>query len=517
MSGQTTTGAATLSASSGETEFGTHHLRPGLKIRSVRGGAVVLLGQGLRFFLQLGSTAILARLLTPGDFGLLGMVAAITGFLLVFGDLGLSAATIQREDVTHDQVSNLFWVNLAFGGALMLLTAAIAPAIAWFYGDTRLTAITLVCAFGFLLGGLTVQHQALLRRQMRFLSLAVIDVASLLIGVSAAVLLAWRGAGYWSLVCLQLASQSAIAAGVWIACGWRPGLPARHSGVRSMLSFGGNLTAFGVVNYFSRNLDNVLIGWRLGAYQLGLYSKAYQLLLLPIGQVVGPISGVAVPALSRLQNDPVRFRNFYLKAVSFVAYATIPAMIPAAVLSDQIIGLVLGPQWLQASLLFKILVVAAIWQPVASTVGWLYVALNRTERMARWGFMSAPVIVLSFLVGLPWGARGVAACYAVAMTLMWYPSVLYAVHASPVSGRDVVAAMFRPLAISVLLGGAAYGCHAVLGPLSDVWLLIAFLGAAAVAVACAAILWRSLRSDLGDMLATAQLILGRQASSAASL
>ena len=207
------------------------------------------------------------------------MVVVVTGFVSMFKDLGLSNATIQKEEINAEQISTLFWVNVALSVTILLLTASLAPAVAWFYGDSRLTLITLVYAVGFLFGGLTVQHEALLRRQMRFTALAVTDIVSLIAGIVTALVLGWYGARYWALVANQLVVGFTNTVAVWALCRWRPGLPVRNSGVRSMLVFGRNLTGFSIINYFARNLDNMLIGKFWGSQQLGLYAKAYQLLL----------------------------------------------------------------------------------------------------------------------------------------------------------------------------------------------------------------------------------------------
>ena len=295
--------------------FDTEYLKADLKGRSVRGGAVTMAGQGVRFFLQMGSTVVLARLLTPQDFGLIAMVTAVTGFVMMFKDMGLSMATVQRAEVNHAQISTLFWINVTLSLGVMLVTAALAPAIAWFYGEPRLTWITLALAGAFIFGGLTIQHQALLRRNMRFGTLALIGIISMVMGIVAAIIAAWYGAGYWALVIMQLAGAITGAIAVWVVCGWRPGLPVRRSGVREMLAFGGNLTGFNVINYFARNADNLLIGKFWGSGPLGLYSKAYGLLMLPLRQINAPLSAVAIPALSRLKDEPERYRNYYIKAV----------------------------------------------------------------------------------------------------------------------------------------------------------------------------------------------------------
>ena len=296
--------------------FKTEHLKSDLGARTIRGSAVTIVTQGLKFLIGMVGTVILARLLTPQDYGLIGMVAVIIGFVSIFKDLGLSSATIQRAEINSVQISTLFWVNIALSLAVMLVCFGIAPLISVFYHEPRLRLITAAYGFGFMLSGLTVQHEALLRRQMRFTALAVTEVTALCASVATAVGLALYGAGYWALVASQLSLGLVYLIGIWSLCRWRPGLPGRNSGVRSMLAFGRNLTGFAVINYFARNLDNLLIGKVWGSQQLGLYAKAYQLLLLPIDQINSPIGAVALPALSRLSDSPEKYRQAYLRIMS---------------------------------------------------------------------------------------------------------------------------------------------------------------------------------------------------------
>ena len=405
--------------------MGAERLKADLGARAARGGAVTVAAQGLKFAAGMAATVVLARLLRPEDYGLVGMVAVVTGFVAMFKDLGLSAATVQREEISHAQVSTLFWVNVALGVGVGVVTAAIAPAVAWFYGEPRLAAVTLAYAAGFLFGGLTVQHEALLRRRMKFGVLAAVEVVSLLASLAATIVLAWRGAGYWALVSGHLSLSLLYMLGVWVVCGWRPGRPARYSGARSMLRFGGNLTGFGVVNYFARNLDNMLIGRFWGSQQLGLYAKAYQLLMLPVEQINGPVTAVAVPALSRLNDQPERYRRAYLRILEKIAMLTMPGIALLVGTTDWVVALVLGPQWAEAGLIFGVLGVGALLQPVANTTGWLFITQGRTHHMLQWGLVGGTIIMLSIIAGLPWGALGVATSYTVVWLTVVAPLLFY--------------------------------------------------------------------------------------------
>ena len=406
--------------------FRTDHLTADLGQRTARGGAVTLVSQGIKFCTGIAATVVLARLLNPHDYGLIGMVAVVTGFISMFKDLGLSAATIQKEEITSDQISTLFWVNVGLSVVVMLLTIAISPGVAWFYGESRLTLITIGFATGFLFGGLAVQHEALLRRQMRFSALAAIEIISIMAGLAVAIPMAWRGNGYWSLVANQLVQGLTYAVGIWVVSGWRPGRPRRYSGIRSMLAFGSNLTGFHVVNYFARNLDNILIGRFWGSASLGLYAKAYQLLLLPIDQINSPIANVAVPALARLTDSPERYRNAYLRILEKVALVTMPGMAFMIATSDWLVVFILGPQWIEASRIFALLGIVGLVQPIANTTGWLFITQGRTREMFHWGLLGGTIMIVSIVIGLPWGAVGVATSYSavflviVAPLLFWF-------------------------------------------------------------------------------------------------
>ena len=401
--------------------FRTDHLMDSIGGRTAKGGVVTMAAHGLKFAISIIATAILARLLSPKDYGLIGMVAVATNFIVMFKDLGLSQATVQKSEISPQQISTLFWVNLTLSVITMVVTVLLAPAISWFYGDTRLTLITIVSATGFVIGGLTVQHEALLKRQMRFVALSSVALFAMIVGYMVGIACAWYGFGYWALVFSQLALLTTDAILVWFICGWRPGLPSRDTGVRSMLSFGGNITAYATVNYFSKNADNLLLGKFWGAQPLGLYNKAAQLVGLPTDQVHEPVMSVAVPALSRLVDEPERYRKAYLRIMEKVLMLVMPAVALLIVSSDWIISIVLGPQWKDAGTILIFMSIAGLLQPVMNTAGPLLMTQGRGRHLFYWSLISAPLSILSILAGLPWGATGVAASYSLTRVFITNP------------------------------------------------------------------------------------------------
>lgn len=406
--------------------FRTDHLKDDLAGRSARGGAVTLGAQVFKFVFSTVAAVVLARLLTPEDYGLIGMVAILINFVGMFQYLGLSTATVKWAELTHQQVSTLFWINMALSATIMLVTFGAAPLVAWFYKEPRLIGITIAYGVSILFAGLAIQHEAILSRQMRFAAIVVVETLGLLIGFMVAIVAAWKGAGYWSLVINQLVMTLVTVIGVWSVCRWRPGLPGRGLGVRSMLSYGGNLTGFNVMNFFSRNLDNALIGKFWGPHQLGVYSRAYQMLLLPMQQINAPLAAVAVPTLSRLVDTPERYRAAYLRILEKIVMITMPLGALMIATSDWMVLLLLGPQWRETGRIFMLLGIAAIIQPVTKTSWWLFATQGRTKDLFHWGLIGGAIAVGSILVGLPWGATGVAASYAVAdlgiatPLLFWY-------------------------------------------------------------------------------------------------
>jgi PST family polysaccharide transporter len=386
----------------------TDHLHADLKGRSVRGGLLTLVSQGMQFAVQTVSTIVLARLLSPADFGVVAMVTAVTGLASAFADFGLSEATIQRKEITHEQVSTLFWINVGIGLVLTLITAGLGPVLAKLYREPRLVAIALVSSLNFLAGGLRVQPNALLRRQMRFSAMAFRDVLALVVGVPVAIIMAWRGAGYWAIVAQPLAVNLTQMAVTWMLVRWKPGLPRRGSQVGSMLVFGGNVSLSYLISNVSRSFETVLIGRYWGAAPLGLYSRAYNLLMLPVRQLTAPAGNVAIPAFSRLQDDPERFARYYLRALSLMVWIITPIFGFLFVAARPVIVLVLGAKWAEAAPVFQILVISALGQLLMDTTGWLFISRGQSSRLLRLLLVVSPIIICSSAIGLPFGIKGVA-------------------------------------------------------------------------------------------------------------
>jgi O-antigen/teichoic acid export membrane protein/glycosyltransferase involved in cell wall biosynthesis len=421
-----------------ERHFQTDHLLDNLRNRTVSSGFITITAQGVQFGLTLVSTMVLARLLTPRDFGLLAMVWTIMGFLRIFKDAGLSAATVQREGISHTEVSNLFWVNVAVSGLVSVLVASCAPAIAWFYKEPRLVEITLALSVTFLFAGSAVQHMALLNRQMRFKAIAVIQISSALAGVLVGVGMAWLKCGYWSLVGLNLTTSLVSMVMTWGASSWRPQFFKPHSGTRSLIHFGANLTAGAFIYSLARGLDGLLIGRFCGAVPLGLYSRASALLSRPLEQFMAPIEAVFIPSFSRLQTQPERYRQNFIQLYETIALAGFFFTGMFFALAHPLTLVVLGQKWANVAVIFAALSIAALQAPLGACSSWLLTSQGRGKDSLVSSWIVSIIIALSFIAGLPFGPAGVAIAYSSSCLLIQVPVYYWIVGRNgPVSTKDL--------------------------------------------------------------------------------
>lgn len=422
----------------------------------MRAGFITVGAQGFSVALQTLSTIVLARLINPESYGTIGMVTTATAFASLFQDLGLSAATVQRDKITPQQSTVLFWLNVAAASLITLVLILCAPLIADFYKRPELVAVTCALAVNIALSSLGAQHAALLNREMKFRHLASARISAALAQFLVTLAAALANLQYWALVIGIVTSTVVNVALLWNFSGWRPGWPSRGTGVRGMMHYGLNLTAFDFVNYFSRNLDNVLVGRVWGAEELGFYAKAYSLLLFPISNIRAPIVAVAMPAMSRLQHDDEAFRGYYCRLVGLLGFVTMPIATLFVVCSDQIVYLMLGQKWMAAAEIARWLAVSSFLQPVAGLFGVVLMSKGLANRHMRCGLVSAIAMSLSFVVGVFQGPVVMAIYYAVVQYILFVPIFLYASRGTGIHLRDFFANVHRQAAGAVFAGVATH-------------------------------------------------------------
>lgn len=392
-----------------------------LRDRSVRGGTAILAGQGLRFFLTFGSQIVLARLLSPSEFGIVAMVAPILGMVQLFTDFGLGHAVIQRPRIDQRELSTIFWLNIALSAGVAVLFAALSPVIAWIYGEPRVALVALASSLLIVIGGMGQLHGFLVSRNMQFTRIAIIDASSLILGIAAGVASALAGLGYWSLVVNQAVASLTTATMNWVCSGWRPGWPGPFRAIMPMLRYGGDVTGLKLVQYLSISVDKTMIGIRAGEAALGIYDRAWKLGWAPFSQLAVPVDRLAFPILSRMNDDGERYRHTFVLLFQVLACIIMPGMLFAVVCADMLIRFLFGPGWLAMIPIFRWITLGTMAMPISMAASWLFMTQARTTQYFTCTGIASAVTVLGYVAGLPWGPAGVAAGATIALYLVQLP------------------------------------------------------------------------------------------------
>jgi len=484
---------------------------PSLGDSAARGTGLTLGAQLIRTFFQFGSLIVLARILTPQDFGVVASVTAVVGIADILRDFGLSAASIQAKTLTDDERTNLFWANVGLGILCALITVAAAPLIERIYGDAALGAIVAALAVVFVISGINTQFNAELTRSLRFPALVIADLCGQALGIVLAIVLAVAGAGYWAIIGQQIATAAIIMIINVAMCQWRPGLPRRDVSIRRFFLFGGGVFGSQVIAYLTKNIDNVAIGARWGAATLGLYSRAYQLLMTPLNQINAPLTRVALPILSRVQDDDAVFARYLKKAQLVGCYVTATVFALCAALAGPIVYVLFGPRWHAVAPIFAVLSVGGVFRSIEQISYWIFLARGKTGAQFRLYLCSRPVLIAMILAGLPWGALGVAVGCSAGYILYWAVSLWQVGRATGVDSGD----LFRNGLRAILLVSAPAGVAAfVASQAVDVPALQLLLGvlAAAAYVGVVVRFSSAVRADIGTLVHFARRTFGRKKS-----
>jgi PST family polysaccharide transporter len=427
-----------------------------LRKLAVRGAGVTLFSSGTALAVQVISTVVLARLLAPTDFGLVTMVTTFSLLLANFGFNGLTEAIVQREDIDHGLASNLFWINLATGIVLTVAFAAAGSLLARFYHDAPVRDVALGISLTILLTSVSVVHLALLKRAMRFSMVSLNDICARVFAVIVSVLLALAGWKYWALVAGALALPLSTSVGAFIFCRWLPGIPRRAAGTATTLRFALNTYGNFTVNYFSRNTDNLLVGWRFDARSLGFYKKAYDLFALSAGQLVSSISVVVVAALSRVNRDVAQYKRYLLSAITVIAFVGMGLGAGLTVAGKDLIRVLLGPNWEPTGHIFTFFGPGIGVMVIYYTHGWIHLSIGRADRWLRWAVVEFLVTVLLFVLALRYGPVGMAVAWTASFWIMTIPALWYAGRPIGLRVKELVGAVWRYVVASLVAGVLTY-------------------------------------------------------------
>jgi PST family polysaccharide transporter len=380
------------------------------------------------------------------------MVTTFSLLLSNFGINGITEALVQREQIDHAQASNLFWINL--GGGLLLTGgfASVGSLLAKFYGEALVAPIATGVSVAIVLSSTSVIHLALLKRAMLFSAVAKNDIVARATSVIVSICFAWAGRGYWALVFGTCAVPLSTAVGAWFLCRWMPGRPRYASGTGAMLKFAMYTYGRFTVNYFARNADNVLVGWRFGAPSLGFYKKAYDLFSLSAAQLVSATSVVAVSALSRVRYNEAQYRRYLLGSIAVMAFLGMGIAGDLTLTGKDLIRVLLGPRWGEAGQIFTFFAPGIGIMLVYGTHGWIHLSIGRADRWFRWGIVEWTVTILLFLVALPWGPQGIAVAWCVSFWVLTIPAMWYAGKPIGLGVAPIVAVVWRYIGASLLAG-----------------------------------------------------------------
>lgn len=428
-----------------------------LRERTITGVSWSAISQVLNQAFTFAISIVLARILGPEVYGLIGMITVFTGFAAVFGDLALGAAIIQRKELEERHLNAAFWINVTTGVMLSLLMVALAPVVAWFYDAPELLMLSAVIALKYVIDSFSAVQISLLNRDMRFKTLAGIQIGSTVVSGLTGLGMALYGMGPWSLVAQTIGASVVSLAVSWRLGHWRPCFKFDLVACKELFGFSTYVLGFDIVNYWARTLDQLLIGRFVGPSALGIYSRAYSLMLMPLSQVSRVVGRVMFPALSSIQDDKPKVKRVYLKLISVIGLITFPMMTGLFAVSEHFILALLGDKWAEAIPVFRIFCWVGLIQSITTTIGWIYFSQGRTGLYFTMGIINSFVFFLSFIIGIHWGIVGVALSYAVANIIVWYPSWVIPCRMIGLTFIEMIKSLISGFFCALAMGAAVWG------------------------------------------------------------
>jgi PST family polysaccharide transporter len=427
-----------------------------LETRTLRGIGWSAASQAAQLLMGMLISVILARLLTPSDFGLIAMVLVFSNFVAIFSGFGLTSAIVQKKEISDEALSSTFWINVGLGALLTLVLAASAPLIATFYSEPRLTPLVVFISTTFFIASLGNVQNGLLMRRMNFKAIAIIGICAIGFSGPIAIFLAFSGYGVWSLAWYTVLNASFYVLFLSIYARWVPHFLLGLQHIKGLMGFGANLTGWSFVNYFALNMDNLLVGRFLGSAALGFYNLSYNLLLFPTSNISVVVGRVMFPALSKIQHDKQLVREAYVRANRYIGAVTFPLMIWVLVTAPQLVRVVYGPKWIPVIPLIQIFALAGLEQSIGTNVQWIFLSQGRTDMMFKLGIVTTAIVVISFVVGLRGGVEGVIIAYTVAIYLTAYPVFVTAFRLIDMKIRYALAPLWSVALAALTLGIGAF-------------------------------------------------------------
>lgn len=474
-------------------------------------GAVVTIGlQAARFVIQFAGLVLLGRLLAPADFGLVAMVTAVIGIGDIIREFGLVPATVQASSVSQAQRSNLFWLGAGLGILVAVVVCSSSQLLALIYQDDRVIDVALVLSLTFVFSGLQSQFQAGLAREMRFAAMSVSDLAAQFVGLGSAVAAAVAGWGYWALV-VQLVVQSfSLLVFRASVAKWLPGRPRLKASVKPQFVYGRSLVLTQMLVYVSSNIDSFLVGSKFGPTQLGFYNRGFQILMMPLNQILTPLTTVALPVLSKIKDDSDRFNKYIQRGQIMVAYPTVLSFSILSAAADPLIRLIFGAQWLPSVPIFQILSLAGAFQSIGYISYWVFLSKGLTSSHFRFSLISRTVLIASIIVGSVWGPVGIAAGYSMGALVSWPLALLWLRRVASIEIRPLIWGGLRAALLGLLCCMAGFGVRSFTDNNVDILSILLVVAAGIASAAVLVLVVPAYRRDFVAILATVRLVVSPQ-------
>ena len=440
-------------------------IEPVSATESLRGRVLtgVLWKAATRFFAESSSavvTVILVRLLTPGEFGLAGMVLVMSSIVPTFSGLAFGSALVQRKAITKQDESTVFWTSLAVGALFSIGGILLSGLIANFYREPAVRPLTMVLSLSFVCSAVGMTQAQLLHRELRYRSLEIRTIAATLAGATVGIAAALAGWGAWALVLQQLVFTIVASMLVWLVSDWRPSFTFSFASLRDLSSFGGHVSGSVLLNQLTQNVDNVLVGRFLGTAALGTYSLAYSVMLAPFTRLTSPLQEILYAAFSRIQDEPQRLAAIWLRVNRVMGAVSMPLLLGLVAVAPDLIPFVFGRHWSSAIPVVQVLAWVGILETLQGLNASVLLARGRSRLYFRVTSLLFVGSLAAFVLGLRWGVLGIAVCYAVSSTILQPVYTVAAVRAVGIPVLQFIRNLFGVGAASVLMLITALGARA---------------------------------------------------------
>lgn len=403
-------------------------MEQGIKGKMLKGSVVTISVQGTKLIVQILSIAVLGRLMSAEDFGIVGMVMAFTVFMTRFRDMGLGVAIVQKDDVQKRELSGVLQLSMCVGVVLLVICILASPFLVAFYDEERVRYVVMLAGVVLLFGAPSVVPIGIMRRNLQFAHVAFLDLGSYVLGIAFSILMAWRGFGFWSPIAGNVVAAMSLLVVSWMMLGRnRPAIFVRGCmrDAWSLAKRGASLTSVELLNYFGLNLDKILLGRYAGPMALGHYTRAYALSIQPATQVLSPIGAVIIPSLSRLRNDKQAYMRFFERLYSITLLLSVPLATAIILLSDDLFYLLMGPGWGDAAKIAGWLGIMLFTKPCASVIYWMFLTQDKNPLLIKWSAWNALINIITFIVSVQYGVYALAASYALAGLVVRNPLAFF--------------------------------------------------------------------------------------------